>query len=461
MTRLFIRFYIAIVLILVAAWFVQSSVFQGRFDEQNVRVVERAFAGPLRLARERLEYVIPREGYEVALRDIQERFEFPVDIRTLDDLPISLEQQELLRRGAADVRDAPVVLFGEGGVHVAVGLSDGRRVLAFGPLPSFVGPSRWEIYAAFGIVLLLAAIAIAVLLRPVARQLREVEQTATAIAGGDLSARIDPDRVPKGQQLARAFNTMADRTEALLRTQRELLQAVSHELRTPLAKMRFAIDLIETAQDDQERKRRLESLDSATGELDSLVGELLSYVRMENAEPQRDIQPVCVADAVDRSVDKYGPLYPSVHIDDSAVRQEIPDVRADPIDFQRAIGNLISNACRFATKQVRLSVHAEGGQVTIAVEDDGPGIPPSERQRALQPFVRLDNDPDTSELGRGVGLGLALVQRIVSRHGGTVQIDESPLGGCRVCTTWPVASGEEFPTDAPLQSDTQPIQKQG
>ena len=80
-----------------------------------------------------------------------------------------------------------------------------------------------------------------------------------------------------------------------------------------------------------------------------------------------------------------------------------------------------------------IRAQSAAGATTIDIDDDGPGIPESERDRVFQPVVRLQDDsPD-----RGVGLGLALVQRIVAEHGGTVQALASPLGGCRIRTTWP------------------------
>ena len=110
--------------------------------------------------------------------------------------------------------------------------------------------------------------------------------------------QIDERRIRSAKPLAQAFNDMANRTEALVRTQRELLQAVSHELRTPLSRMRFAIDLIETAKTDAERRQRLDSLDMATEELDELVGELLSYVRMETTTPELDVEHVLLPDVL-------------------------------------------------------------------------------------------------------------------------------------------------------------------
>jgi two-component system sensor histidine kinase RstB len=259
-----------------------------------------------------------------------------------------------------------------------------------------------------------------------------VENAAKAVAAGDLSARVDERRVRAAKTLAQAFNNMADRTETLVRTQRELLQAVSHELRTPLSRMRFAIDLVESAKDDEERRKRLESLDAATGELDRLVGELLSYVRMETAPASLDRETVHIVEAVDEWIEKQDGLFPTVSfaIDDETRRSE-PVIQADRTALERAVGNLLANAGRFARGRVIVRSHVSPQGLVLDVDDDGPGIPVGDRPRVFEPFVRLD------ESGRGAGLGLALVRRIVQNHGGEVSILDSPLGGCRVRTVWP------------------------
>ena len=326
----------------------------------------------------------------------------------------------------------------------ATPLSDGSEIVRFGPFPSFQKIEQKAATTTLALVLLPAAIAIALLLRPVARQLRLVENAAKAIAGGDLSARVDERRVHSAKPLAQSFNHMASRTETLVRTQRELLQAVSHELRTPLSRMRFAIDLIETAKDDAERKQRLDSLDAATEELDDLVGELLRYVRIETAEPRLNLEQVALRNVLEGLMPKYAALHPSVEFAMSEqVDEDSINVDADRLGLQRVLGNLLSNAGRFANRQVRISSRWKDGSTTIDVDDDGSGIPLQDRERVFEPFVRLNDGANGSS--HGVGLGLALVKRIVTQHGGSVEVMNSPLGGCRIRTNWPSAPNQSPP----------------
>lgn len=519
MTRLFILFYLGVLAVLAAAWYIHGAVASWQFGDEFRRVVEGTHRGGAQLVVDRLNAVNP-EDRDSELERLRPQFDYPIGIRLLTDLPDHVadriqsgaglvyyrqsgsrgfvaaplndkknavrlgpfpnyshyedslaggmrlavvevqcaegsERDEKLRQlkrtFGYDVQVIPsarlprreqrrltegddIVFFvRDEQAFVASPLEDASAVVQFGPFPNFEGAEQRVFAATLAFVLVVAAVAIALLLRPMARQLRYVENAAHAIADGDLSARVDEESVTSARPLAQAFNDMASRTEALVRTQRELLQAVSHELRTPLSRMRFAIDLIETAATEQERAERLASLDAATEELDSLVGELLSYVRLESAPEETDSEPVSLFETVHRLVDQHSAIFPTVEfeLDHSNVAADIL-VKADSGALQRVLGNLLSNAGRYATKRVLVRAESSGDTVQIDVDDDGPGIPESDRDRVLAPFVRLDDDNP----GGGVGLGLALVRRIVERHGGHLEILNSPSGGCRVRTTW-------------------------
>jgi two-component system, OmpR family, sensor histidine kinase RstB len=324
--------------------------------------------------------------------------------------------------------------------YAATTLPERETLLRVGPFPNFQRMEQPAATTTLALVLLPAAAAIALLLRPVARQLRDVEIAAQSIARGDLSARV-PERSmgAAAKPLAHAFNRMAERTEATLRSQRELLQAVSHELKTPLARLRFAMDLSASAKDDTQRLQRLQSMDHAVEDLDALVEELLDYVRMGSAESPTVVEAINVEELFRSCIAKFQPLHPNVSIElEQKNEDRTIELLADRQGVERVLGNLIGNAARYARQRVSLRVTTGPDHLVLEVEDDGPGIPMEDRQRAWEPFVRLTARDEASKRqpGAGVGLGLAIVKRIVERHGGSVELTSAPEGGCIARTRW-------------------------
>lgn len=398
----------------------------GAFPNYTRFEIEDALAGWMRLTKERM-IAVESGRRSQALEDLQSQFEIPIELAKLSQLPA--ESRDRLSKD-----DDGVVFYSpnEATWYSAIILAD-EDVLRFGPYPIFEDIQQNAATTTLALVLLPAAFAIALLLRPVARQLRQLENAAEAIAGGDLSARVDQQKMNSAKPLAQAFNHMAMRTETLVRTQRELLQAVSHELRTPLARMRFAIDLVGAAATEEERAKRLRSLDDSTEELNSLVGELLSYVRLETGEPTISQEFVSVQECMDAVFAKFSAIYPGIQFECAGGDLV---VWADRTGFQRAMSNLVGNAGRYAKSQVNVTACLQDDRVVIDVDDDGPGIPAADRERVFEPFVRLGNDPGKDQ-SPGVGLGLALVHRIVNHNAATIEVADSPLGGCRFRSGWP------------------------
>jgi len=256
----------------------------------------------------------------------------------------------------------------------------------------------------------------------ITRPLVDVVRTARAIGEGDLSQRVRAR--PRGDLgiVAAAINEMAARIEKQLRDQRQMLAAVSHELRTPLGHIRV---LVETARDAPggPDPRVLDEIEREVIELDRLVDKLLASSRLELAVDKREVDIAQLA---------------QVAMDQATVPREVLEFRgnavavADATLVRRAIANLIDNA-RVHGGGVR-AVHVErrGDEIVVEVDDRGPGVPVSERERVFEPFERAGR-------GGSLGLGLALVLRIAKAHGGRAWIDDAPGGGARVAFAIAVA----------------------
>jgi two-component system, OmpR family, sensor histidine kinase RstB len=405
----------------------QTALRFGPFPDYSGIEIEDSLSGWVRLAAEKID---AQPEPHKACEELQPLFALPIVIIDRQDLP-----EEARARIA---RGREVVFYSPDGnrYYAASPLAKDGEFLRLGPFPSFERIVEKAAATTLGLVLLPVAIAIAYLLRPISRQLRQVENAAKRIASGELSTRVDERQIGAARPLAQAFNNMAVRTEKLVESQRELLEAVSHELRTPLSRIRFGIALIETAKDNEERSQRLKSLETATEELDDLVAELLNYVRLDTMQTDFPREHISVAEALEQIIPKAKDLKANIAVDYQLGKSnEEHFVDADRLGFQRAIGNLLNNAVRHARQGVSINVLSSDSQIIIDVDDDGLGIPESERDRVLEPFVRLDS-PSAND-HRGVGLGLALVKRIVGNHGGSIAISTSPIGGCRIRTIWP------------------------
>ena len=218
--------------------------------------------------------------------------------------------------------------------------------------------------------------------------------------------------------------------QQLIASQRELLRMVSHELRTPLQRMHFALERIRKAEDAAHRNDGLRRMERDLGELDALIDELLTYVRLQHDSPLPR-HAVELSRLLDEVIEAQSELTDAVALRALPAPAELPKVMANARMLRRALGNLIENGLRNARSRVEVAVAYSGSplRIDIAIDDDGPGVPAAERERIFAPFQRL---PTGQQRGpAGCGLGLAIVRRIAEHHEGTITVDDSPLGGAR------------------------------
>lgn len=255
--------------------------------------------------------------------------------------------------------------------------------------------------------------------RRLTRPLGELVKVANAIGAGELSSRVKSPARHVGElaDLAEAINDMADRIERQMADQRELLAAVSHEIRSPLARLRV---LLEVARDKGAPDAVADDMEREVLEIDSLVGELLASSRLDfDAIEPREIE---AAELAARALERDG-LSPDV----LCVRAADTRIDADPTLVSRALANLLDNAKRHGGGARRLSVVREGSELSFVVEDEGPGFAPEELPKVFDKFVRGERSA-----GSSLGLGLSLVRRIATAHGGRAFAENREGGGARV-----------------------------
>lgn len=264
-------------------------------------------------------------------------------------------------------------------------------------------------------------------LYPLLRRLALLRKSAQAFGAGDLQVRIAADRHSYIQTIEQDFNRMAQRIEQLVADNKLLSRGLSHDLRTPLARLRFGLDVLEEANLTAEQQQNLAHLNRDLMAMESMVEALLNYARLEQATISFAAQPIPLAQFVTQLHEDY--YREQVELSIAASLQDAC-VQGEPEYLAMLLHNLVQNALRYGGGRVRLSVLLVDDQLRLQLEDNGAGIPPAERDKVLKPFYRSEG---SHHQGRGHGLGLAIVARIVQWHGARLVLTESTaLGGLSV-----------------------------
>jgi signal transduction histidine kinase len=235
--------------------------------------------------------------------------------------------------------------------------------------------------------------------------------------------------------LADSFNLMLDRLEDAFARQRAFASDASHELRTPLTVIRGQLEVLsrqrDPSADDVRRVERLVRTEILR--MERLVDDLLVLARADERDFLRR-RPVDLGPFAEELLDGARPTA-NRHFELGPIPAGVLD--ADPDRLAQALRNLLRNAVEYTSDGglVRLTGSASADRVTLAVEDDGPGIPQSHRERVFDRFHRMDSA--RTRVRGGAGLGLAIARAIVEAHGGSMYAEESPEGGARVVIELP------------------------
>ncbi|MFT5674833.1 MAG: signal transduction histidine kinase [Paraglaciecola sp.] len=271
------------------------------------------------------------------------------------------------------------------------------------------------------------------------RKLNRLNSAATQFGGGDFTFRVSEAGRHQVGRLNKSFNKMAQRIEALVKANKSLTNAVAHELRTPITRLRFQLDMMYEESDNDLRKEYMYGMSDDVNELTELVDEILTFARFESEALSLNLQANPLDESLRRVIQaRHFDSHLKLTYDDSWLGDEEKDnyLPFDAKNLERAIGNLLSNAQKYAVHHIQIHVVKTKDKCTIYVDDDGPGIPEQERSDIFAPFKRLDNSR-TRATG-GYGIGLAIVKQIAQGHGGEVSIDDAPLGGARFIVSWPI-----------------------
>jgi signal transduction histidine kinase len=313
--------------------------------------------------------------------------------------------------------------FSQRPVRLVVPLSDGEFIVAetvddltvrvLGLPPGF-----WAGIIGF----LVAALALYAVVRetiPLSRLARSVDRFAEA---------IEPAPVPVGgarevRALIGAFNRMQSRIAELVRNRTFMLAAISHDLRTYLTRLRLRVEMMP---DPDMRERATRDVE----EMSVLLDDALTFARTSfagNRSEQVDLAEIVRRECSERTAS------------DQTITCDVPaapiHVWGDPAALARIVGNLIDNAVKYGS-DAAVALSQAGTEAVMLVDDCGPGVPPAERERIFEPFLRLETSRNRDR--GGAGLGLAIARHLVVSLGGTIAVEDRPGGGARFRVALPI-----------------------
>lgn len=247
----------------------------------------------------------------------------------------------------------------------------------------------------------------------ITRALKRLNGATERIAEGEFSARVELDRRDEIGQLGHSVNRMAERLDTLVNGQKRFLGDAAHELGSPLGRLQVATEILETHADPA-LQPQIADVREEVQHMSALVNELLAFTKAGLQAHLTALAPVPLAPLVQRVLAREDPaLRVTAHL-----AEEVTAL-ADPALLERALGNLVRNALRYAPAgAISLTVGVKGEHALITVADEGPGVPGAALARLGEPFYRPDA-ARTSEAG-GTGLGLAIVRASIAANRGSV-----------------------------------------
>lgn len=290
------------------------------------------------------------------------------------------------------------------------------------PMRRYLPPALLPTLQAAGLMALLSVLAAFALAWRTTRPLSHL-----AAAARDLESGRTPPTVPvqgprEVREVIERFNTMAQALDKAASERRLMLAGLSHDLRTPLTRLKLAVEL----QDEQAEK---EGMLSDIDEMSRIVGQFIDFARSEEMRPQT---PLALGELIDNVLEKF-------RRDGMGIDGERSDatINGDALSLQRLLSNLLENARRYGVAPFSVGLQHDATHCTLRVHDSGSGIAPHLQQAALTPFERLAAHRGSDG---GSGLGLSIVTRIVTQHGGTLHFDFPPDGGFSVVISLPLAA---------------------
>ncbi len=279
-------------------------------------------------------------------------------------------------------------------------------------------------------VILTAGLGCFALARYISSPIGKLRRATQKLADGDLQTRVSSKigkRHDEVAKLAEDFDEMAERIENLIMSQKRLTQDISHELRSPLARMNVALELVRNKA-NAESKPLLERIETESQRLNEMISRLLVLAKLESGTPDFDKRTVNLSKLVEQIV-------ADADFEARANSKEVKILSNDEIKvvgnenlLRSAIENVLRNAVRYTKDETKVDVSLKknGKNAIITVQDRGDGVPESELKQLFRPFYRVGEARERKT--GGIGLGLAIAERAVHAHKGTIKAENNANG---------------------------------
>lgn len=274
-------------------------------------------------------------------------------------------------------------------------------------------------------------------LLPLTRRLYLLTSAAAKIGAGDLSIRVPYNRLSYINTLESSFNHMAARIEKLVADNKILARSISHDIRTPMSCLRFGVEAALDCDDLTKKNSYLSRMENELTRMEDMTTAFLDYAGMERQSFHLKPELIDVNNLIELVTNDCQSLAEQHNI--KLTCQSLAKEKYYALDFHwcyRAALNLVSNAIQHAGSQVTLSVETANQGFSIAVEDDGKGVPKDKREEIFSPFIKLDSSR-AREQGH-FGLGLAISAKVMDWHQGRIKVDAGiHLSGARFSLLFP------------------------
>lgn len=429
MIRLFVRLYLGVTIAVIVSLILAAILLDQQYKKtlgQDYLIHSRALHDHM----QRELSALAKESWQEKIATSQDRYAYYIDILPLSSLTDTVRQQ-IEASGVSIIVNSGLI---DDEVVIYYRFNNSAQAIRYTAKTLSHIDYNWIVMGYLGLLMIVLAAVIFLLAKPIANHINRLAKTSEKIGEGQLDTRADENGPYPLNHLAKTFNQMSTQLKQLIKEQEVMTGAVSHELRTPMANLRFALDMTRNLDDIPQLRKHIEEMDQDIDAMESLVDELLTYARVNQAANMGKPEPVKLSEEINRAIQKVYQFRPDINI--QAEHETDIEYSLYINDFNRLIINLLRNAQKYANQAIHITSLTLDEQLIIYVDDDGPGIPESEREDIFIPFKRLDQS--RSKDSGGYGLGLAIVERIMQKHHGQVTVGESVLGGARFKLTFPI-----------------------